>query len=154
MCGHRAVDRIKHLISLKNLSLVLRIANDKAEILNELKKHKPPICIIEHDFGSLEMMEHFRRNLLTKFFGDIFKSSIEKPESIRQFKAYDLLPEMIQASPETRYVITSHIRGSGITKEEKTVYKKFPEVMKVMGFTNSKTNIDYLLNLFHAYYDK
>ena len=151
VCGHRAVDRIKRLISSKNLNLVLRIANDKAEILNELKKNKPPICIIEHDFGFIEMVEQFRSNLFTKFFGDIFKSSEKKTESIEQLKAYNLLPEMIQTSPETRYVITSHIRGSGITKEEKTIYKEFPEVIKVMGFINSNTNISYLLNLFHRW---
>ena len=42
--------------------------------------------------------------------------------------------------PETKYVITSHIRGSGVTKEEKENYRQVPEVIKVMGFINCKTN--------------
>ena len=82
------------------------------------------------------------------YFGGIFKLFKNKSTSVEEFKACDLLPEMIQASPGTRYVITSHIRGSGVTKEEKAIYKKIPEVIKVMGFINSNTNANYLLKVF------
>ncbi len=152
VCGHRALDRVKPLISSNNFDIEINEAKNKDDILKELEKNTPPICIIEHEFGFLEMTKQYRNKLFAKFFRDIFKSSEMSPESVEQFRAYDLLPEMIKISPDTKYVITSHIRGSGITKEEKENYKQIPEVIKVMGFINCKTNINYLLKLFNKIY--
>jgi len=152
VCGHRALDRVKSLISSNNLDIEIKEAENKEDILKELEKNIPSICIIEHEFGFLEMTKQYRNRLFAKFFEDIFKSSEMSPESVEQFRACDLLPKMIRVSPETKYVVTSHIRGSGVTKEEKEIYRQIPEVIKVMGFINSQTNIDYLLKLFNKTY--
>lgn len=152
VCGHRVLDRVSPLISSNNLDIELIKAESKEDILKVLKENAPPICIIEHEFGFLEMTKQYRNKLFSKFFGDIFKASEMNPGSVKQLCAYDLLPEMIKINPGTKYVITSHIRGSGVTKEEKEKYKKNPEVIKVMGFINCKTNINYLLKLFNKTY--
>ncbi len=63
-----------------------------------------------------------------------------------------LVSELVRISPATKYVFTCHMKGQGITQKGRTEYGKFPEVVKVMGRTDSPANQKYLLRLIRKLY--
>ncbi len=62
-----------------------------------------------------------------------------KRSNIEANYAYDLLPELIDVSPDTKFIICCHTRGVGIGKD-KFRYERFPNVIATIGWISSASN--------------
>ena len=149
--GKAAADRMKGIISEFEGLLSLKIVHSTDQLISKLKRHKQSICILEHDVSLMSMKEQFSKLIWCGKSGHT-KYKIENDSSSQPIQAYDILPKLIEISPETNYIIVSHMKGSGVTPKEKERYKKYPQVLKVMGFINSKTNVQYLFKLLNTKY--
>jgi hypothetical protein len=100
-----------------------------------LKAWHDPLCIIEHehDITDLNQGEDGLRAL-----------ALPAMPTDRILKAYDLIRELVPLSPSTKFLVTCHVRGSGVGPE-RAIYKTIPEVVRVFGFLNSTTAQNYLL---------
>jgi len=159
VCGYAAAERIADWLPEFGGELLMRCVDTKDALVGELVRGHQPICIIEHQVPVIGP---------TKQLGDLFSASgagatlssflthsLLSKQQISlppETTAYALLPELVSSSPETKFVITSHTRGSGLTPEQRTLYKERKEVLKVMGFVNSAVNYQYLMKLFSRVY--
>lgn len=129
----------------------MKVATSEKQLFHKLKKHKPPICILEDEMALQSRMGRINKFILADKFGlKDFTWENLVPSKLTQ--AHEMLPELIKISPETKYVIVSHIKGCGISREDREIYKTFPQVVKVLGFISSKGNWDYLLKLLSRVY--
>ena len=103
-------------------------------VSDTLKAWRHPLCIVEHK------TPHWPA--VSEIFTWLHWPDVKMPSKID--KAYELLPEWIECSPDTRYIITLHERGTGVGKERK-FYERFPQVISVIGFldTTSGHNLLY-----------
>lgn len=162
VCGRAAAARIVDLLAQLNGGLVLREARTQAELLTELEKGHQPICVVEHEVPLKDPVKG-----LAKIFGGLVGRVLpntedrERAEHLfsntgvifsRVTTAYALLPKLLAASPGTQFVITSHMKGGGIPKEMRELYKQRKEILKIMGFANSDQNSEYLTKLFSRVY--
>lgn len=134
--------------------LVVLRADTKDELISELARGHQPICIIEHQVSSFDPVKEWAKpnHGLLHQIGKLSEEEIKLPAPVT---AFDLLPELVAMSPDTKFVITSHVRGSGLSPEQRELYKSRKEVLKVMGFINSTANYNYLMKLFsRVYFDK
>jgi len=60
---------------------------------------------------------------------------------------FEILPKLIKQSPSTKYVITCHMRGQGVSKEDRARYARIPQVDKVIARLDSPQHKKYLLGL-------
>jgi hypothetical protein len=65
--------------------------------------------------------------------------------------AHKLLPDLAEQSPETKFVITCHMR-SGVSREDRAAHEQRPEVLKVIGFINSDRNTEFLVKTLSRMY--
>jgi hypothetical protein len=155
VCGRAGADRIAALILPRlGADLTVRGAQMKDELLVTLGAGRQPECILEHQIPTADLLEQLAKILeaasdeeavtaLASKFHVAFSPAVT---------AYELLRKLVRKSPETKFVITSHTRGSGLSPKERALYGKRAEVEKVMGFTNSVGNTNYLLRLFSRVY--
>jgi len=159
VCGHAAAERIESILPELEGELVMRRVNTKGELVAELAKNRQPICIVEHQVPEIDPAKQWSQlfkasgagSALASFLtgGLLSKQQVSLPP---ETTAYDLLPELVSRSPVTQFVITSHTRGSGLSPEQRALYKERKEVLKVMGFVNSTQNYHYLVKLFSRVY--
>jgi hypothetical protein len=155
VCGFPPALRLESILPRIGGGLRLRPAHTKGELLQAIALGRHGVCVMEHQVLDADPM-----NDLAGFFdgdpdGDaIIKALTSKRQVIspRSIPAYELLPELIAASPQTQFVITSHTRGFGFSPQERVLYSKHPEVVKLMGFVNADQNTNYLLRLFSRVY--
>jgi hypothetical protein len=162
VCGEAAAARVADLLHVVGGGLIVREAHTKTELLNELAKGRQPICVVEHQ---VPMRNPTKR--IAKVFAGLVGRAVPDAEDLVDVNhflsqtafslgpdttACDLLPELVAASPQTRFVITSHTRGAGLSEQQRALYKARKEVLKVMGFVNSLQNSQYLLKLFSRVY--
>jgi hypothetical protein len=154
VCGYPAALRMESLLTQLAGELSLRRVCKKSELLEELSRGQQPICVIEHEVPAIDSMNQIAQLLNIKADDEWAAALARKTQiSLSPFvTAYNLLPELISRSPLTRYVITSHTRGSGIAPPQRALYKERAEVLKVMGFVNGDGNTNYLLKLLSRVY--
>ena len=165
ICGFDAAKHIESILEELGSELVMRRVTAKDELISELAKGRQPICVVEHLVPTIDAVKvwnqlHKKTGLAQGLFhiagllsdGLISKRQETLPAPVT---AYDLLPELVINSPGTKFIITSHTRGSGLSPEQRASYKERQEVLKVMGFINSTANYHYLAKLFsRIYYDR
>jgi hypothetical protein len=154
VCGYPAASRITDLLPLLGERLSIKGAHTRDELLLELARGQQAVCILEHEVPPVDPLKEIGQ-LLGKGATAKAKASLHKKLALahaRRVTAYELLPELVKRSPNTKFVITSHTRGFGLSPKERALYKKRPEVVKVMGFVNSWGNTVYLLKLFSRVY--
>ncbi len=148
ICGRPAESRIVDLLPRLAGHVAVRGAHTKDALLKQLARGHQPICVLEHEVPTVDPVKSL----------SIFRLAAAVIASKTQFTlspsvtAYELLSQLVASSPSTRFVITSHTRGFGISPEQRALYKERPEVLKVMGFINSQENTNYLLTLFSRVY--
>ncbi len=153
VCGHAGAERVAECVLPYVLGpLSMRQAHTRDELLAALSQCHPLVCITEHRIPTIdpvkELEEMFDQDQLDA--GALAaKTQIVLSPGVT---AYQVLPEFARRSPETRFVITSHTRGSGLSRAQHALYKQRPEVVKVMGFVNETSNIFYLLKLLSRVY--
>jgi len=165
VCGFDAAERIESILRELGSELVMRRVTAKDELIAELAKGQQQICVVEHLVPTIDAVKvwnqlHKATGLTQGLFhiaGILSAGLISKRQETltAPMTAYDLLPELVSRSPKTQFVITSHTRGSGLSPEQRALYKERQEVLKVMGFVNSTANYHYLAKLFsRVYYDR
>jgi hypothetical protein len=143
VCGNAGADRMTQAVVPYLAGLSMREAHSRDELMEALAKSQPPICLVEHKVLSIDPVKLLKGDQWDSSFLDALKNIVT---------AYELLPELAERSPETKFVITSHNRGGGISPADKALYKARPEVIKVMGFVNETSNTFYLLKLLSRVY--
>jgi hypothetical protein len=156
VCGYAPADRLQSILSEFDGTLSLKAAHTRDELARELAAGQQPICILEHEIYNVDVLGELA-NVLGVNEADeeaFFAGIVKKAEAAANeaCTALDLLPQLIASSPDTRFVITSHTRGSGLSPKQHAAYKAFPEVVKVMGFVNSNQNYKYLKKLLERAY--
>jgi hypothetical protein len=134
VCGRAAAARLKNILERYGIPLRIVEAHSRKKLLREIKRHKPPMCIVEHEVPDADPI-----NWLNREFGGVLNDLLRRTAATfsKCVTALELLPEMTELSPGTKFVITSHWRGFGIPKAEKQLYRDHPAVVKVLGFLNS-----------------
>ncbi len=118
------------------------------DVASELAQGKPALCVFNHDGLQVRAaMEEFHDFLENTAPGE--RPVFEKKVSL---DALESLPQLIELSPETRYVITCHQRGSGISALDRARYEEFDPVVKVMGWIDTAVNTKVLLRLVCQHY--
>jgi len=150
-------ERVEHLIVRPDCSqrvwtcgpLTLRQVSCVEDLLVELARRKPPLCVLEHhNIAIRAAMEEYLKLL----------DSTSDPQKRLAFQkkldrsAFELLPELIRISPATRFAITSHERGSGISRNDRAKYVAFKEVVMIMGRPDSAPHKKQLFNLIRRLY--
>ena len=123
---------IKPFVS-NNVKMKRVFRKDRA--IKELSKAIYPLAILEHltIYGL-----HFRRFLRRL-----------NTDNLEVYRAYELLPDLIKASPETKYIITCHRSGIG---KEKESYECYPNVIKTMGGISSQRNSKFIIRTINNLY--
>ena len=154
VCGHPGALRMESILVQLGGDLSMRKVSTKGELLEEIGRGQQPICVIEHEVTAIDSMNQIAKLLNVKTNDEWAAALARKTQiSISPFvTAYELLPELILRSPQTRFVITAHTRGSGISPQQRSLYKDRAEVLKVMGFINESGSTDYLLKLLSRVY--
>lgn len=140
---------LQHFVAKPDCSQQLWVCGDFAlrsvswaeDLFQELNRARHPLCIIDgaHRVALRSGAEEYIR-LARKG-----KPLTDAPKT--HYQPSELVSELVRISPATRYVFTCHMKGQGINREDRTQYEKFPEVVKVMGRTDSPANQKYLLGL-------
>jgi hypothetical protein len=154
VCGHPAAWRVKDLLPMLGEGLSVKGAHTRAELLKELGSGQQAVCIIEHEVPPVDPLKEVGQFLAKGATGRAKASLLRKLDVAmsRRITAYELLPELVNRSPYTKFVITSHTRGFGLSPQQHASYKEHPEVVKVMGFVNGWGNTVFLLKLFSRVY--
>lgn len=152
VCGHAAAARINSgMLQRLNGGLVVTGAHTKDKLIEELTRGQQPICIMEHDVPLVDKLKDLAKLYGSEEAAFQFLSRYNMVLS-KVIPAYELLPELVNRSPETSFVIVCHCKGGGISPEQRKLYKTRTEVVKVMGFINSKANYNYLTKLLSRVY--
>lgn len=118
------------------------------DLLSELAQGKPSLCVINHDNLQIRSaIEEFHDFLENTSPGK--RPVFDKKVSLG---ALDLLPQLVELSPKTQFIITCHQRGSGISKTDRARYAKFDAVINVMGWIDTAANTKWLLKLIRQHY--
>ncbi len=119
------------------------------DLFQELARGKHRLCVIEgHQLSIRSGVEELNRRLQKARKAG--KELTDYPKT--HYGLQELVSELVRISPATRYVFTCHMKGQGVSREERAQYEKFPEVVKVMGRTDSLANQKYLLGLVRRLY--
>lgn len=149
VCGRAAASRLTGSVLPKLPGSVhVREAHWRDRLLGELARCKPLLCVVEEYVPLRNEMPELR-----KLFGPnaegVAAASVHFVTDM--IVTHELLPELAERSPETRFVITCHMR-SGVSSGDRAVYEQRPEVMKVMGFINSDRNTNFLVKTIRRMY--
>lgn len=115
-------------------------------LIRQLRRGKHPLCVMEEYVSTRNPVPAIRRVL-----GRGPNPTLRNLGYTDFTCALNLLPELAEASPETRFVIACHSR-CGVTKEDRAAFEARPEVLKVIGFVNSKRNTQFLLKTMRRIY--
>lgn len=143
VCGYAGAERMAQSVIPYLSPLSMRQAHTRDELFEALWQCHPPVCIVEHKILSVDPIKALTETQL---------DAATLAAITQLFRTYELLPELARLSPETKFVITSHIRGSGLSRAEHALYRQREEVIKVMGFVNGTSNTIYLLKLLSRVY--
>jgi hypothetical protein len=127
----------------------LRLVSWAEDLFQELARGKHPLCVIDGHHVTLRSGAEETVELARKA-RKAGKQLTDYPKA--HFSPRELVSELVRISPETRYVFTSHLKGQGVTTEERAQYESFPQVVKVMGRTDTPANQRYLLSLARKLY--
>ena len=155
VCGHPAAERIiQSILPRLDGALSVRGAHTKDELLEELARGRQSVCVIEHQVPGIDPMKQLAQLFEAGDDDDAVAALASKTQLSFSpgVTAYDLLPELVSRSPTSQFVITSHTRGSGLSPQQRALYKERKEVVKVMGFVNAQENSNYLLKLLSRVY--
>lgn len=148
---------VEHVVPKPDCSQQLWICGDFSlrqvswaeDLFQELARGKQRLCVIDGHHvtlrsGAEECVRLARR---TRKAG---KQPTDYPKT--HYSPDELLPKLVRISPATRYVFTCHMKGQGVSREDRAQYESFPEVVKVMGRTDSIANQKCLLDLISRLY--
>jgi hypothetical protein len=121
------------------------------DLLAELKKGKHSLCVLEDQNVVIQAnLEEYIA--LQRKAAKAGKATPEykKPQG---YLPFEILPKLIGMSTSTKYVITCHMRGQGISKEDRARYAEIPQVAKVIARLDSSEHRKYMLNLIRRLYE-
>jgi hypothetical protein len=120
------------------------------DLLAEIKKGKHPLCVLEDQ--SIVTQANLEEYLT--LHRKAAKASEPAPEYKKPlgYLPFEILPKLIKASPSTKYIITCHMLGQDVSKEDRARYGKFPQVAKVIARLDSPPHKKFLLNLIRQLY--
>lgn len=150
VCGYAAAARLEGCVLPKLAgSVVVREAHTKACLLRELRRGRQRLCVLEHLVPLQDPLIPYRA-----MFGKHARLAAQRGVSLwtEAIPALDLMPELVAASRDTRFVVACHMRGQGFSKEEREAYARHPEVLKLIGFINSTANEEFLVGLLRRMY--
>ena len=136
---------VEHVVPKPDCSQQLWICGDFAlrrvswaeDLFQELARGKHPLCVIDgHQVTMRSGAEECVR--LGRRARKAGKQLTDYPKT--HFSPQELVSELVRISPATRYVFTCHMKGQGVSREERAQYERFPEAVKVMGRTDSLAN--------------
>ena len=147
--GHAAAHRMVECV-LPGLPGKLRVkeAHWTNRLIRQLRRGKQPLCVMEEYVSLRDPMPELKRILGRNARAAAASRNLWFTEFTC---ALNLLPELAEASPETRFIITCHSR-CGVTKKDRAAYERRPEVLKVIGFVNSDRNTQFLLKTMQRIY--
>ena len=127
----------------------LRSVTWAEDFFEELRRGEHPLCIIEGPrVGLRSATEEIIK--ITRRAEKLGKEPTGFPKAYLSPK--ELMSELLRISPATKYVISCHMKGFGVPKEDREQYERFPEVLKVIGRTDSAANQKYLSGLIRKLY--
>jgi hypothetical protein len=150
--------KVEHVIPKPDCSQQLWVCGDFAvrevmwaeDLFQELATAKHRLCVIEgaHPVALRSGAEELIRRARKTRSPDGLMASTQK---IR-FTPKELLSELVGISPATKFIFTCHMKGQGVSREDRAQYQQFPGVIKVMGRTDSVANQKYLVGLVRRLY--
>jgi hypothetical protein len=128
-------------------NFALRSVSWAEDLFQELAKGRHRLCVIDggHHVALRSGAEECVR--LAR------KSKLLTATPKTHLQPSELVSELVQISPGTKFVFTCHMKGQGISRDDRAEYENFPEVVKVMGRTDSPANQKYLLRLIRKLYE-
>jgi hypothetical protein len=149
---------VEHIIPTSDCSQQLWICGDYAlrlvswaeDLFQELARGKQRLCLIDgaHHValrsGAEDYVQLARRPRLSG------RQPVDCPKT--HCAPGELVSELVRISPATQYVITCHMKGQGVSREDRAQYERFSEVIKVMGRVDSLASQKYLLGLVRRLY--
>lgn len=149
--------QVEHVIPKSDCSQQLWVCGNYAvrevmwaeDLFQELATAKHPLCIIEgaHPVALRSGTEELIRRARKTRNPDLMASAPKV-----RFTPRELMSELVRISPATKFVFTCHMKGQGVSREDRAQYQQFPEVIKVMGRTDSVANQKYLVGLVRKLY--
>ena len=120
------------------------------DLLGELKKSKHPLCVLEDQ--NIVIQAHLDEYLALQ--RKAAKAGKPTPEYKKRqgYLPFEILPKLIKLSPSTKYVITCHMRGQGVSTEDRARYVQIPQVASVIARLDTSEHRKYLLNLIRQLY--
>jgi hypothetical protein len=120
------------------------------DLLAELKKGEHALCVLEDQNIVIQanLMEYITLQRKAAKAGKP-EPEYDKPQGCWPF---EILPRLIKLSPSTKYVITCHMRGQGVSREDRARYAKFPQLTKVIARLDSPSHKKFMLNLIRELY--
>ena len=115
-------------------------------LVRQLRRGEHPLCVMEEYVSIRNPVPAIRRLL-----GRGPNPNLRNLGYVELTCAVNILPDLVEASPETRFVIACHSR-CGVTKKDRDAFERRPEVLKVIGFVNSKRNSQFLVKTMRGIY--
>ena len=130
-------------------SYAVRLVTCSEDLFEELPRGKQKLCVLDE------------QNLMVRAAaGKIFeearkaKGTVDRtPYKFRTiYTPLELIPKLVKLSPATKYVITCHMKGCGISAGDRARYLEVPQVLRVMGRADSVANKKILTKLASSLY--
>ncbi|HAV64877.1 MAG TPA: hypothetical protein DCY13_21220 [Verrucomicrobiales bacterium] len=153
VCGEANAARFEQSVA-NQLTRPIEVvyASTKDELFLEIRRHKPLLCLVEHQVPVVSVADQL--NAIFSGSG-VDMSDLAGNQAFGlgdQAVARELLPELKKLSPDTKFVVTCHIRGGGMGKEERRKYSDARGVERVVGFINSTNHSAFLIKLISKVY--
>ncbi len=122
----------------------VRMVSFSEDLFAELRRGKHRLCVLDAQALTLRagaekaIYEAQRAKRLGRKPSYNYRTS---------YSPLELVPKLVKLSRTTRYVITAHMKGFGIAATDKAQYLKYPQVLRVMGRTDTAANKKVLMNL-------
>ena len=117
-------------------SYAVRLVTCTKDLFDELDRRKHPLCLIDEQNITV-------RSVAGRQPADGLAATCAPLEAV---------PKCVKMSAETKFVITCHVKGHGVSAGDRAKYLGFPQVVRVMGRTDSVANRRLLLTLVRRLY--
>jgi hypothetical protein len=144
VCGGWCETIIRGIIqSHLDFDLEIVSAHNKELLLDALASIKPVLCVSE--FYVITSKAFYNIISAPEGWGWHGRSAAMGTGGTPIIEMFD---ELKAASPQTAFVVACHSKLSNETKTHEAELKKHPEIIKTMGFMNSRASLRYLAKLF------
>jgi hypothetical protein len=120
------------------------------DLLAELKKGKHPLCVLEDQ--NIVIQANLEEYLTLQRKAAKARKPTPAYKKRQGYLPYEILPKLIKLSPSTKYVITCHMRGQGVSSEDRARYATIPQVANVIARLDSAEHKKYVLSLIRQLY--